>query len=136
MLTAIVVALLLGLTSAGGQAAEPNFKEGLWELTLVMEMPGMPMAMPPQKFTQCLTRDGALPTPPEGFQECRVSRMEVQGSKVVWEWVCDTGEGPATVGGEMHYQGDKMTGVLKVRQEEMEVVQKLSGRWLRECGTP
>lgn len=136
IMVVIMVVLFLGLTSAGGHAADVNLKEGLWELTLVMEMPGMPIAMPPQKFTQCLTQDNSLPTPPEGFRECRVSRMEVQGSRVFWEWVCDTGEGPATVGGEMNYQGDKMTGVLKVRQEEMEVVQKLSGRWLRECGTP
>ncbi len=134
---AIVLGLLLVLgTGVGGQAADLNFKEGLWELTLVMEMPGMPMPMPPQTFTHCLTRDNSLPTPPEGFQECKVSKMEVKGSRIIWEWACDTGEGPAAVGGEMEYQGDRLIGFLRVRQEDMEVVQKLSGKWLRECGAP
>lgn len=134
---AIMVGLLLVLgMGVGGHAADLNFKEDLWELTLIMEMPGIPIALPPQTFTQCLTRDRSLPTPSEGFRECQVSRMEVQDSRVTWEWVCDTGEGPAAVGGEMEYQGDRLSGLLRVRQEDMEVVQKLSGTWLRECGTP
>lgn len=131
MLT-VILALFLAAWSVGpAHATDLDLKEGLWEITLTLEMPRAPM--PPQKFTQCLTRENAIPRPPQEMHDCSPRKIQVQGNKVVWEWDCRTGEGPVSLAGEIVYQGEKMNGWLKVRQGGLEVKQRLSGVWLDKC---
>lgn len=134
MLAGILVVLLFLGTVDAGYAADLTFKAGLWEITVTPEKSEVPMQ--PFKLTLCLTKENVLPYPPSGFQDCKITRMEVHGSRVVWEWACDSEEGPAFVGGEMLFEGERLTGFLKIREEDLEVVQKLSGRWLRKCQKP
>ncbi|HUF79587.1 MAG TPA: hypothetical protein VMN03_00515 [Burkholderiales bacterium] len=50
--------LAAALLSAPASAAPPNMKEGLWEITTKMEMPGMPAGMKPQVMQQCMHYSG------------------------------------------------------------------------------
>jgi hypothetical protein len=43
------------LVAASAQSATPNMKEGLWEVTVKMDMPGMPGNMPAQTTQRCVT---------------------------------------------------------------------------------
>ena len=105
---------LLGLAvvwTALAQAPSP-MREGNWEVSMKMNMPGMPMEMPPIKMTQCVTRE-QLKDPqaalPKGMEEkdsdCKVSDYKLSGSNASWKMTC-TKPHPMTGIGEIAYAGD------------------------------
>jgi hypothetical protein len=114
-------------------AIAQNVKEGLWEITMTMEMPGVPMKMAPQTNTQCLTKKDMVPQKAEPSQECKVKKHEVKGDTVTWVMECKTKEGPATFNGKVTYKGEKFDGVVKMKSGGMEMTQNLSGKWTGKC---
>jgi hypothetical protein len=55
-ISGLMVVLLCFVWLSNALAEGPNMKEGLWEITMTMEMPGVPVKMPPRTWTQCLTK--------------------------------------------------------------------------------
>jgi hypothetical protein len=111
------VALLLLALSWGvlAQNASP-MREGNWEITMKMAMPGM--EMPPMKQTQCVTaamiKDpaGAIPKGP-GQGDCEVTNYKFSGNSATYALTCK--QPPMTAVGEMTYSGsDAYTGTLKI----------------------
>jgi hypothetical protein len=110
---------LLGLALAWtvlAQTASP-MREGNWEVSVKMEMPGMPMEMPPMKMTQCVTRE-QLKDPqsalPKGFEDgdsdCKISDYKLSGSSASWRMTCTkphamTGTGEIAYAGDSSYKG-------------------------------
>jgi hypothetical protein len=111
----------------------PNMKEGMWEITIRMEVPGMPVQMSPQTYTQCLTKKEAVPQREEPSQACKIVKQDIKGDTVSWVVECHTGEGITVSDGRIAYKGDTMEGVIKMKQKGMEVTQRLSGRWIGKC---
>ena len=87
-------------------------RDGNWEVTMTMEMAGMPqgMSMPPIKTTQCITPEEAkdpaksVPQRPAGRggaanpDDCKVSDYKQDGNKVSWAMKCEGAQpmaGPA-----------------------------------------
>jgi hypothetical protein len=116
-----------------GISIAQNMKEGLWEITMSMEMPGMPMKMPPYTNTHCLTKKDMVPQKQEPGQECRMVKNEVKGDTVSWVMECKTKEGTAVFNGKVTYKGDSFEGVIKMKQGGMEMTQNLSGKWIGKC---
>jgi hypothetical protein len=110
-----------------------NMKEGLWEITAKMDMQGMPVQMPPQTNTHCLTKKDTVPQKQEPGQECKVTKHEVKGDTVTWVMECKTKEGPATSNGKITYKGETFEGVVKMKQSGMEMTQNLKGKWIGKC---
>ncbi len=114
------------------------FKEGKWQITVQMEMPGMPMAMPPMTTTQCLTKKDMVPRDPQHSKDCQVVDMKASGGKVSWKMRC-TGRRPVEATGEGTYEGDTFHGQMTMRMSDprsgrpMEMKQTMSGRWLGAC---
>jgi hypothetical protein len=130
----LVFVISLFLFSCGVQKG-PNMKEGLWEMTVKMDIPGMPVQMAPQTHTQCLTQKEAVPQPrqKEPGQECKVVTQDVKGDTVSWRVECKTKEGTAVSNGTITYKGDTMEGIITMTQGSMKATQYLSGRWIGEC---
>jgi len=110
-----------------------NMKEGLWEMTMTMEMPGMPMKMPPQTNTHCLTKKDMVPQKAEPGQECKMIKHEVKGDTVTWLMECKTKEGPVTFDGKVTYKGESFEGVVKMKSGGMDMIQNLKGKWVGKC---
>lgn len=110
-----------------------DMKEGFWELTVQMEMPGMPMKMPPQTHKFCLTKDNNVPQSKEPGQECKMLKHSVRGDTVSWVMECRVDKDKVISEGNITYRGNSMTGVVKVKMPDMEMTQKMSGRWLGAC---
>lgn len=130
---AISVFLLSGNALAG-----PNIKEGLWEMTMTMDIPGMSMQMPPQTYTHCITKNDMVPQKKEPNQECKVLKTDVKGDTVSWVIECKTSEGTSVSNGRITYKGDTFDGVIKMsipegRRGSMEVTQKMKGKWIGQC---
>jgi hypothetical protein len=120
-----VLVCFVGLSYA--LAEGPNMKKGLWEITMTMEIPGMPMKMPPRTWTQCLTKKNCVP---QEDKDCKVIKSEVKGDVFTWVIECKTREGTTAGNGRTVYKGDTFEGVIKVKQGGMEITQSLSGKWI------
>lgn len=110
-----------------------NMKEGLWEITMTMEMPGMPMKMPPRTWTQCLTKKNCVP---QEDKDCKVIKSEFKEDVFTWVIECKTKEGTTTGNGRMVYKGDTFEGVVKVKHGGTEITQNLKGKWIGKCTKP
>ena len=137
---AVVSILIASLAACGGGPGGPNMKEGLWEITIRMDMPGMPMPMPPQTYRHCLTHKDMVPKTQEqpGQTNCREVKREVKGDTVSWVIECTAPEGAVISSGTVTYRGDAMEGAVKVRVPDgkrgaAEMTQQLSGRWVGPC---
>ncbi len=116
----------------------PNMKEGLWEITMTMEIPGMQMQMSPQTYTHCLTKKDMVPQKEEPVQECKMIKHNVKGDTVTWVIECKTPEGTAVSNGDITYRGDTFDGIVEVSMPrgsggDMEMTQKMSGKWIGQC---
>ena len=89
-----VFAALAMCLAAAAHPAGPDMRDGLWEITVKMDMPGMPATMPPQTSRQCVTKrdleDLRKMTPSAGMGDarCEVSDYRVQENTARWNWRC------------------------------------------------
>ncbi len=134
MLKKIYAALTILLAVASVSYAGPNIKEGKWEITTKMEMPGMPMAMQPVINTQCLTQKEMVPQRSRPGQECKIDNIKISGNTVSWVITCNSGQGGQVKGtGKITYEGKTMKGTMKMKQSGMEMTSHISGNYIGEC---
>ena len=104
--------------------AASTMREGKWEISMSMNMPGMPFAIPAVTHTQCITKEDIKnnkTVPSAGKDdECEVKNYKLRGNTVTWETVCKDGSKGS---GEITYKGDSYTGKMN-----METIDKKSGK--------
>lgn len=135
--------LATALVSAPAHAAAPNMKDGLWEITVKMDMPGMPAGMKPQVMQQCFTKkdlEDPRKTAPSGGDpkdnRCQMTDYKMQGNTATWNMACK-GEDAMTGSGSMTYSGTSYSGTNKMTMKRGGQAQNMtmnySGRHLGEC---
>ncbi len=130
-MVAAAVTALLTCAPALAQA-----KDDLWELTLKMDMPGMPMAMAPQVHRMCVAKahkdDDMIPK----RGNCRMLDSRRTGNTFTYRMSC-TGDEPMEVTGETKYGNDAYEGRMKMTTtsggQSMEMMQTYSGRRVGDC---
>jgi hypothetical protein len=141
LLLALVCAFAFALPSFG---ADNPQKPGRWEITTDIDMPGMPMKIPPTTRTVCVTKEDieknperTIPKPQKRGggerEDCKISDYKVDKNTVSWTVKCE-GEHPLTGNGKMTYEAESFNGVteMKMGDREMKVVMK--GKFLGgEC---
>jgi Protein of unknown function (DUF3617) len=141
---AVVMLVSVTLTAQGPR------RDGNWEVTMTMDMPGMPqgMSMPPFKTTQCITPEEAkdpnksIPQRPAGRggasnpNDCKVSDYKEDGNRITWSMKCE-GSQPMSGTGEFIYSGDSYTGTMKMDMarggQPMAATMKYAGKRLGDC---
>ena len=118
--------------------AGAEMKEGLWEITAQMEMPGMPFAMPPLVWQQCMSSEEMVPVNSQqggGAEDCSMESYQVSKGTVKWVMTCASEEGPMRSSGQITYHGTSFSGSSQVQGAGMPgvVSQKMSGRRLGSC---
>ena len=142
----ITTSLLTAVVLSGiAHAATPNMKEGLWEITVRMEVAGMPAGMPPQVLQQCITRkdmEDPRKTAPGGDprdSRCQTTDYKVQGNTATWNMACK-GEDAMTGSGSITYSGTSYAGTNRMTMTQggttQTVTMHYSGRHLGECKKP
>ena len=135
--------LSAALVSAPAPAAAPNMKDGLWEITVKMDMPGMPAGMKPQVVQQCFTKkdlEDPRKTAPSGGgptdNRCQMTDYRMQGNGATWNMACK-GEEAMTGSGSITYSGTSYSGTNKMTMKRGGQAQSMtmhySGRRLGEC---
>ena len=122
------------LAFAGTAVAGPQ-KAGKWQVKMQMEMPGMPVKMPPITHTVCLTEEDvnnpqkAVPSDPKS--DCKVGDYKVDGNKVTWTMECPKQKMKGS--GEIVYTDDSYTGGMQMTMGEQEMSMKYEGKLLGAC---
>jgi hypothetical protein len=137
-----VVLLVAGLNVSAVVLAQVPRRDGKWEVTTEMDMPGMPMKMPPMVATQCVTKEEAddpQKAVPKGGggrgddSKCKVSDYKVAGNKVTWTVKCE-GEQAMTAKGEIEYTEDTYKGTQTMDMGGRgTMTMKMSAKRLGDC---
>ncbi len=131
----ISVILLLTLWAAGAWA---QLKDGLWEMTTSVEMKGMPQAMPPTIFRQCITKSDPVPKNQDKNFECKTTGQKISGNAVSYSVECKGKDSVMLTTGKTTYSGSAMEGTsttnFKVKgQPEMQMTNKMKGKYIGPC---
>ena len=118
--------------------AYADFKEGLWEITTQVEIKGMPHAMPPTTFRQCITKSNPVPQTKDKNYECKTVNQKVSGNKVTYAVECRGKEGIMQTTGTTTYTDKSMNGESKTvftmqGQPEMRMINKIKGKYIGSC---
>jgi hypothetical protein len=137
IMAAAAATFMLGSAAA---TAAPNFEDGLWEITVNMNMPGMP-AMQPRTIRQCMTQKD-IKDPRKALSnsshenQCKTLDYKQDGDTVTWKVECG-GAHPMTGTGSATYKGDSYTGVNHLKMNEggqaMEMTMNYSGKRVGAC---
>ncbi len=144
LVQATLFATVACATVLGAQGAGPR-RDGNWQVTIQMEMPGLPQQMPPMVTTQCITKEEAadpqksLPQRPQrgGMpDQCKVSDYKTDGNKITWSVRCE-GQNAMTGTGEAIYKDDTYTGAMVMNMTQngqpMTMTMKVAGKRLGDC---
>ncbi len=123
--------------------SQSQMRPGRWEVTTQMEMPGMPMKIPPSTSTSCVTPEQAnnpgstLGDPGgrgRGNSSCKATDQKIDGNKVTWKMSCadkTTGEG------EMVFKGDSYAGKITMTMAQGPMpgpmTMQLTGKRVGDC---
>lgn len=128
----------LALSTPAAQTPQSPMRPGRWEITTHMEMPGMPMTMPPQKIVQCITREQlekgeAVPGAADEKNPCKMTNYKVSGNKITWNMAC-TGEQAMSGTGEIVVDGDTYTGTMKMTMDQQgTMTMKYTAKRIGDC---
>ena len=106
--------------------ASPDIKEGKWEITAKMEMPGMPMEMPAVIYTQCMTGKDSIPVNRNEMKDCKMLSTSTDGNTAQWDMQCTQGGEKIKSRGTITYKGDTFDGVVKITMQGMDMTQKMN----------
>ena len=135
----ILAAMMCVLALPWTVSAQGPARDGRWEITTEMDMPGMPMKMPAMKTTQCITKEQASDpnlSVPQASQDknnaCKVSDYKVAGNKVTWTMKCE-GKTPMSGTGEITYATDSYDGWMKMTTGTGDMTMKYKAKRLGDC---
>ncbi len=136
---AALIALAAGCVATAHAADGPHMRPGLWETTVHMEMPGMPMAMPPMTTRRCVTKEALVPHSQQPGQTCKVLDHDVSGNTVTWHVQCHTNGRTMHGAGKITYAGDSFKGKIDMTMEggpggTQHIVQTMTSHRIGKCG--
>ena len=128
-----VCLLAAALVAPAAFAEESSVKPGKWEMSMQMEMPGMPFKIPPVKVAHCITEEDAKSAIPQDQKnkDCKLGEYKVDGKTVRWSVDCPKQK--MTGKGEITYDGDTMNGSMVMNADGPEIKTKYSGKRLGNC---
>jgi len=136
---------LVGATLAPAVAAVPptagSFRDGLWEMTIRTDVPGV-KSMPPMVLKRCISAKEiqdlqAKATKPPGSDQCKVLEQTSTGATLSWKLECTgkvnmKGQGAVTATGDTY----SMTSTMVMTSPEgkpIEIKSSMTGKRLGNC---
>jgi hypothetical protein len=114
-----------------------DFEDGRWRVVIETNASGMAVKIPPKyQYEHCLTqRDFKTDLAPL-HAACRTTDTVTDGDEITWKFACRQSGANVYGHGKLTFSGRRFQGTLSTVSEypqRFEVVQKLSGRYLRAC---
>ena len=129
---ALSITTFLAALSCIATAVHADGTDELWEITMKMEMAGMP-AMPAQTSQVCKVKGDRDPSKTgDKGSDCKVVDSKQSGNRSTWKAVC-TKPDAMTMLGDVTYGGDRYQGTIKVTGSDMDMTQNISGKKIGNC---
>jgi hypothetical protein len=113
--------------------AAEMMKPGLWEITVNMEIPGMPFQSPSHTMRECYTAEDVQGEPVPANENCEITNYKSSGNKITWQLECRgaiAGKGE----GEIVFQGDSAyEGKATIQAQGMTMNSNYKGKRLGDC---
>lgn len=107
-----------------------------YDLTIRMEMVGMPMAMPPMTQRICVRKNGNASDYVPRQQDCRISDAARSGARLTFAIACSGMTGT----GEFMFASDGYNGQIRMRGkmdgQDVDMTQHIAGRRSGACTAP
>lgn len=129
----VIPFLVLGFSPAWSL----DLEEGEYEITSRVEMPGMPVSMPPVTVKQCLTQEDPVPTQSRGDQSCRITEKKAEGNTVHWAMECTQEGKTMKARGTITLKGDRLEGKTEMNggpeTGNMLIITHMEGKRIGPC---
>ncbi|WP_428354379.1 DUF3617 domain-containing protein [Methyloprofundus sp.] len=116
----------------------PDIQEGLWEVSSVASIVGMPMQMPAMTIEQCFTKASMNPENILQQNNCKMNKMDVQNNLASWSMSCEQDGMTMQGSGNIQYQKKQFSGTFDMvmsgaPEGVMSMQTKLTGRYIGDC---
>jgi len=145
--------LIIAGAAASTAVLADGFKEGQWEITTKMDIPGMPkmpegVQLPPgvkmpgmgagYTAKQCLKKDQAAPASQRQDLKCEFTHKDFSGDTFSWASHCTSADGGSVDSeGKATYSGDTMTSQVHMHGTQqghpMDMTMNSTGKYLGPC---
>ncbi|MGC4071795.1 MAG: DUF3617 family protein [Nibricoccus sp.] len=122
------------MVTALSTAAFGEGTDELWEVTVKMEMAGMP-SMPARTTQVCQKkgeRDPSKLASKDASSDCKVTDMKQAGNRTTWKMACTKPEA-MTGSGDITYSGDSYQGTMTMSAKGMDMTNTMSGKKVGTC---
>lgn len=121
-----------------GVPAEPDVRPGLWESTISIQVPGMPMTPPPSTQRYCITKADLVPQDPASNSDCQRLDHKIEGNTVTWSAECKHAGGNTIGSGKITYAGDTYQGGMEMlisneSGKDLKMTQTMHGHRIGDC---
>jgi len=135
--TVFCLVVFVSVTGSSLFASDGPRRDGKWETTMRMEMPGLPIKLPPVKTVVCVTKEDAEnpdKSVPKASNDssCKVSDYKVEGNTVSWTFKCEGKKGSSGEG-SITYEENSYAGEITMDTDRQEMTMKMSGKRLGDC---
>jgi hypothetical protein len=117
--------------------AQEKGPDELWEMTMKMEMAGMPMQMPEQTQRVCQPKGAKTEETVPHDSNCKVLDSKQSGNKTTFKIACEDGKNKYTGTGEVERSGDTTKGVIRMvgtmDGEPMDMTQRFTSKKVGSC---
>jgi hypothetical protein len=108
----------------------------LYEVTVKMEMAGMPMQMPTMTQRNCVKKGGSDADLVPHQENCKVADTKRTGNRMTFAIAC-TGRDAMKGTGDFTFAGDSYSGQIrlmgKMENEDVQMTQAITGRRIGAC---
>ena len=118
-----------------------DLNPGKYEITVNVEMQGipagMPGSMPAQTIIKCLTEQNPIPNTSSGAQGCEIKDMQTEDNTVIYKIACEQQGMKSESSGEMTYKGDSLEGTTQTKLGPsaggVTVISRIAGKRIGKC---
>jgi hypothetical protein len=130
----VAIAILSILALSFTAFAADTMRDGQWELVTTIEMPGMPMQIPPTRIKHCYTKEDVKDQKKtiSTDKNCTVTDLKQSGNKVTWKMKC-TGQNAGDFSGETVYKRDAYDSTMKMVTQGSTMNMKINAKRLGNC---
>jgi len=130
----IIVVIVSVLVLSTTCFAADSMRDGYWEMTTTMDIPGMPMKMAPTKVKHCYTKEDVKDQKKtiNTDKNCTVTDFKQSGNKVTWKMKC-TGQNAGTMSGETVFMGDAYDSTMKMQTQGQTMNMRVKAKRLGTC---
>ena len=130
----IVISILFAVVLPATSFAADTMRDGYWEMTSTMDMPGMPMQMPPTITKHCYTKEDVKDQKKTitTDKNCTVTDLKQSGNKVTWKMKC-TGKNAGDFSGETVFKTDAYDSTMQMESQGQTMNMKVKAKRLGAC---